>query len=417
MILAGSAIRKRGHEGGGVEVLLFSPLEGRDPPSGDIAYSENLLAAPPPGVTYTTYAQAIDDGTLLVRGQRGGGSLVDRGLLGLRVLEMLCRRAGLMFREPVWFVTIEPGRYDVLHQHLFSVAQIGPRTPVVSSAGYPLDVRYREHDRWPSWRTRSATALEVLLAHVMRVHVPWLHHVSPAVSTGYTETFRKTFLGKGAPRMETAVLSTFLAALPGDQPTPDRSKQAAGRLVFVGRDFVRKGGPVAVAAFQLMRQYDPAVTLDVVTTAQSAQEVTPLDGLRIHRDLPHSEVLELLDKSDVMLAPTFSDCGAPYGVLEALRAGCGVVMPQSPWLDDRLVAPAAARVQALPAETAAGAVRLLELRRQGATHAQSCHRCWSDYFSEAAFHPQLKACYDQAQQHAGTLDNSSLTRRLGAPER
>jgi hypothetical protein len=52
------------------------------------------------------------------------------------------RRVGVMYREPTWFVTIEPGAFDLVHQHLFSVRQIGDRLPVVSTGGYPLEVLY-----------------------------------------------------------------------------------------------------------------------------------------------------------------------------------------------------------------------------------------------------------------------------------
>ena len=49
-------------------VLLLSPLPGLDPPSGDVVYTQELLAHPPAGVDYETYAQALAAGRLIELG-------------------------------------------------------------------------------------------------------------------------------------------------------------------------------------------------------------------------------------------------------------------------------------------------------------------------------------------------------------
>src|SRR6478609_1692318 len=98
--------------GARVKVLLFSPLRGYDPLSGDTSYTDSLLEDPPPGVHYVSYRQAIDDGTLRIRGRKpwhGGWSPLDILLFSVRTVEMLLRRIGIMFRESVEFVSIAPG--------------------------------------------------------------------------------------------------------------------------------------------------------------------------------------------------------------------------------------------------------------------------------------------------------------------
>lgn len=87
-----------------LRVLLFSPVEGRDPPSGDAAYTQALLADPPPGVVYTSYAEAIESGWLTMRGRRprhGAFGPHDALLLPLRAAESLLRSSGATYRPAI----------------------------------------------------------------------------------------------------------------------------------------------------------------------------------------------------------------------------------------------------------------------------------------------------------------------------
>ena len=184
-----------------LSVLLFSPVRGRDPASGDVAYTEALLGEPPPGVRYTTYAQALEDGLLEIRGRRPRPgtrrATIDLALFGVRGVELTLRRAGVMYREPTWFVSLRPGAFDLVHQHLFAVRQVGPRLPVVSSAGYPLPELYAARDRWSPARLRLATALEWRFDQLMDVHNPWLRGTAGNVMTAYTERFRQYLVARG----------------------------------------------------------------------------------------------------------------------------------------------------------------------------------------------------------------------------
>ena len=53
-----------------LRVLLISPVASLDPGSGDVTYTEQLLASPPPGVSYTTYDEALTAGALVEVGAR-----------------------------------------------------------------------------------------------------------------------------------------------------------------------------------------------------------------------------------------------------------------------------------------------------------------------------------------------------------
>src|SRR5579872_1092869 len=141
---------------GPLRVLLYAPLEGIDPSSGDTTYTKTLVENPPSAVHYTTYAEALADGRLRSRGRRGDlHTGVDVLIAAARAAELGLRRRWL-FREQTRFITAEPDSFDLIHNHIFALRQIGTRVPTVSSAGYPLSELYRSREGWTP--TRAARA-------------------------------------------------------------------------------------------------------------------------------------------------------------------------------------------------------------------------------------------------------------------
>lgn len=103
-------------------------------------------------------------------------------------------------------------------------------------------------------------------------------------------------------------------------PRPvERSGDGPVRLLFVGGDFSRKGGPHLLEAF---RGLTGEVELDLVTHADVPGE----PGVRVHRGLkPDSAaLLELYAQADIAVLPTLGDA-SPYAVVEAMAYGLPVV--------------------------------------------------------------------------------------------
>jgi glycosyltransferase involved in cell wall biosynthesis len=388
--------RSSGNE---LHVLLMAPLEGRDAPSGDITYTDVLLREPPPGVRYTTYADALEAGTMTIRGRRPGhGSLsaVDAGLLLLRGLEKAAR-GRFMFREPYWYVSIRPGEFDLLHQHLFTVRQVGPRVPAVSSAGFPLSVLYQAREGWSRWRTARAESLERSYARLVRAHTPGLWAPPDDVLTVYTEYYRQQLLASGPQDKQIVLVSR--QALP-ELTAP--AHQSAGKVLgFIGRDFHRKGGDIAIEAFRVLRSADPDLTLIIVTRAGVVDERLLPDGVTLVTEVPRSTVIhELLPRIDVLLLPTSADCGAPYGVIEALQMRIPIVTSQLSWLDERLEPPAVYRVARTAPAVAATVESLLE--PQALAQARSAaHDLWRRSFSMDVLHSDLERAYSAALTKEG----------------
>lgn len=97
------------------------------------------------------------------------------------------------------------------------------------------------------------------------------------------------------------------------------------RLLFVGGDFVRKGGLTLIEAFHQGLAQD--CILDIVTKdVKIKRDLAGVEGVQVHCGLTSnsSSLKELYAKADVFVFPTQADC-FPIAVMEAMAAGLPVV--------------------------------------------------------------------------------------------
>lgn len=100
-------------------------------------------------------------------------------------------------------------------------------------------------------------------------------------------------------------------------PSPPEELTREPRILFVGRDFERKGGVHLLAAFEQVRRQIPDAVLDVVGVAHSE----PQPGVRFHGKLADREQLaELYKGARVFCLPSLYE---PFGfaLLEAMATG------------------------------------------------------------------------------------------------
>ena len=109
------------------------------------------------------------------------------------------------------------------------------------------------------------------------------------------------------------------------QARPSREPGKPLRLLFVGGDFARKGGPELIEAFHHNLRSD--CVLDIVTKdPKAAGELAGVEGIRVHQGLTANspELCGLYAQADVFVFPTKGDC-LPIAVMEAMAAGLPIV--------------------------------------------------------------------------------------------
>jgi glycosyltransferase involved in cell wall biosynthesis len=129
---------------------------------------------------------------------------------------------------------------------------------------------------------------------------------------------------------------------PGVAPTRTEPKLPGDRLrlLFVGADYFRKGGPALVRAHRALRNAGIPVETTVVSAlcwspkdyigppdeAGVASELREIDteGVTLHRGLPNDAVRKLMAEADYLVFPTLHDTFG-YVSLEALAAGTPVI--------------------------------------------------------------------------------------------
>jgi glycosyltransferase involved in cell wall biosynthesis len=127
-------------------------------------------------------------------------------------------------------------------------------------------------------------------------------------------------------------------AITADRPRPPPSD--ALRLLFVGKDYFRKGGPALLRAHERLRAQGVPVQTTVVSSMQWAPDdyVGPSSatyveqerarlahaGVVRHTGLPNADVLALIRAADFLVLPTLHDTFG-FVSLEALAAGTPVI--------------------------------------------------------------------------------------------
>lgn len=391
-----------------LRVLLVSPLRGVDPSSGDVTYTEQLLAAPPPGVRYTTYIEAIERGDLIEVGTR-------RALAGApwklkpthlavslwRRGETLIRKTGFVYRERLRHFIVRPGAYDLVHVHVFHTRFYGS-VPVVISAGGPLRVVYRTAWGWSPRRTAFADQFDKFVGSVWNASMFGIRPGRAARFVTLSEDFRTHLVDAGWPESKIDVCPNYLS-LPAGELRADRTPRMLG---FIAKDFEAKGGLIALAAFRELRKNYPHLRLTVVGSSHPASSS---DDVEWRTELPREELLHhVLPTIDILLYPTFFDTSVPYVPTEAISLGIPCVVSDYGALPE-LVQGGGGRVSR--AGDVDSVVRATEELLDQATWDEAsaaARRRFDRRFSAETQAPLLREAYSSALQGVGREGENGL---------
>lgn len=311
-------------------VLLVSPVGARDVHSGDVTYTAELLATPPPGVRYVTYDEALHAGTLVELGRWRGPSGPPRtpqavAVAGAAKAEAVLRRSGLVFREPVRHFQVTPGAFDLVHAHVFHTAFHGAHPPVVMSAGAPLAWLYRDAWGWGPTRLRMATAFDGTVARWSGASMGTHHKGQARRFVSPSRFLRDWLVATGWPADRVDVVPNYCADPLADLPTGAgwaRPRSTVPTIGFVAKDFDAKGGDLVVQAHARLRARHPDLRLVIVGSAPRLPEAElAARGISWTAVVPRQELLDrVLPHLDVLAHPSGVDA-LPYSVMEALGRG------------------------------------------------------------------------------------------------
>jgi len=343
-----------------MRVLLMSPVAGHDVPGGDVAYTEALLARPPTGVTYTSYVDALAEGSLVERGRRprhGSISGTDVVVLGARAVELGLRASGLMFRESYRYLTVDPDAFDLVHAHIFAIRLIASDLPLVTSSGFPLSVLYEDRFYWTHRRVIVAAAADRVMSRVVGAELPWLPPRRASRTMVQSAHYRNRLIEGGAGPDRVAVRTL---GIEGRGSTPRNRRPTT--VGFVTTTFEQKGGSTVLEAFRRLLAERPDARLVIVGSERGpSPDGLPAESVTWMGMVPRRRLLEeILPAVDVMVLPTHCDSGPPFAILEALQRGIPVVTSDLVWIDEELAGPGVRRVPVDPTLVAAALIDLLD---------------------------------------------------------
>jgi alpha-maltose-1-phosphate synthase len=215
-------------------------------------------------------------------------------LLAHRVLSRNLRRRLMQF----------DGRYRVALQiHGWVSGQPTPYTLFVDQT------RLMAEHGWPEWMPLNSRERDQILALEREMYARAAHVF--AMGLPGRDSLVSDY-GVAAERVTVVGGGLRFDALPSPAPLA-----ADPRILFVGRDFARKGGPVLLRAFERVRDETPEATLHLVgTTAEPSQP-----GVISHGPIsdPH-ELVRLYGRARVFTLPSLYE---PYGLvlIEAMAHG------------------------------------------------------------------------------------------------
>lgn len=319
-----------------MRVLLVSAIRDGDPNSGDVTYTEQLLSHPPPGVMYTTYADALAQGSIEEIGTRAALRRVISGPFDPRQLtlhlavaiwrkaEYGVRRSGFAFRETVRHFRVATGEFDVIHVHVFNTRFFGDHPPIVMSAAGPLEWVYRDAWGWPEHRLRTARIVDRCVGALWDATMCATRGGRSRRFIAFTQYLKDWMVAHGTPTDQICVVPNYMVAREPSQRDPER---VPTRLGFVAKDFDAKGGQVVLDAFELLRGRRDDISL-VIVGSPPRLEQGALKKRRIQWEpFVDRDILlgEILPEVDIFVYPSTFD-GLPYGPMEALSMAIPLVV-------------------------------------------------------------------------------------------
>lgn len=191
--------------------------------------------------------------------------------------------------------------------------------PTVPSVLYIDCTHHQSAEQWPAWNPLSGPALQAWYDRERSEYLRAVHLFA------FSEETRRSLIddyGVPAERVTRVGAGINAHALP--DPAPGASETPT--ILFVGNDFIRKGGRVLLSAFEQVRREVPGARLVLVGTDP---DIEPGDGVQVlGRINDREQIARLYREADVFALPSFFD-PFPLVLMEAMSFGLPVVASRS----------------------------------------------------------------------------------------
>ena len=305
-------------------MLLISPMEGVDPPNGDVTYTQQLLAHPPDNVEYTAYTDALLRGEMSELYRRGGR----RGRLWFAEprfwREAIINRArsrGWLFGENFRHFRIKPGIFDAVHVHVFSVALGRNAPPMVISNSISIDALYRDGFGRPAKLVAVMAGVDRVVARMTGVSHSAFRPHRAARLVCFSDHLAAWYVNSVG--VDAANIAVVPPGVTVDSITP-----AFGRpftIGFIG-DWYAKGGDVVLAAHRRVRESVPDARLIVVGSSPPGASTPVVDGVSWLPRQSREDLLQVvIPRFSAFAYPSRFD-GLPLTLLEVMAVGVPVVV-------------------------------------------------------------------------------------------
>lgn len=203
------------------------------------------------------------------------------------------------------------------------------------SALYLDCTHHQSAELWPAWNPLRGRALEEWYRRERRAYNAARHLFA------FSGPTRRSLIDDYGVAPEKVTVVGAGVNLPQLPPTRPRVAAGAPTILFIGNDFVRKGGEVLLAAFRQVRQSVGDARLVLVGTRPLISPQAGVEVLgRVH---DRARIAELYREATVFCVPSFFD-PYPLVLLEAMAFGVPVVTTEQSGTPEMVVDGATGRV-------------------------------------------------------------------------